>query len=110
MQGGKIREEHYAGESEDVIAKTWKGIHRSRENLVKRLSTESLIGLHQSIGYECCGNLLSTEPTSIQTLNGFLRGVNVVKLDKYFTLVSVFGEHIIFQEESDRPVMNLCRP
>jgi len=44
--------------------KTWKEIHRCGDNLAKRLSTRSLISLHQSIGYEGGGNLLSTKPTS----------------------------------------------
>ena len=52
------------GESGDVIAKTWKGLHRSGDNLAKRLSTRSLESLHQGIGYEGSGNLLSTKPTS----------------------------------------------
>src|SRR6266403_2130039 len=68
MQREKIREYH-AGESRDAIAKTWKGIHRSRDDLAKRLSTRSLISLHQSIGYEGGGNLLSTKPTCGESLS-----------------------------------------
>ena len=70
----------------DVIAKTWKGIHKNRDDLAKRLSTISLISLHQSIGYEGSRNLLSTKPTSIQGLDSFLCRFNVVELDKYFPL------------------------
>jgi len=70
--------------------KTWKGIHR-RDNLAKWLSTRSLISLHQSIRYECGGNLLSTKPAPAQALDSFLCRVNVVELDKYFPLQSVVG-------------------
>jgi len=66
--GTKCRERKYGRSimqaNPETYCKTWKGIHRSRDNLAKRLSTRSLISLHQSIGYEGGGNLLSTKPAS----------------------------------------------
>jgi len=86
----KCRERKYDGTIVQSNPKTTlqnlERVHRSGDNLAKRLSTRSLISLHQSIGYEGGGNLLSTKPTSTQALDGFLRGVNAVELDEYFPL------------------------
>ena len=45
-----------------------------------------LVRLHDSIGYERRGDLASTEPTPVETVNGTLGRIDSVEFDVYLAL------------------------